>query len=125
MLNKSLIALAALVAAATLAACGGSNDATTAADTGASASGAPCTQEAIDAGLATKATTEIKAISFACEGGWASGADLVGPDGSEEQVEAAFLLKDEGGTWVEPDPLPRDDASIPKKILDSSSCKVS
>ncbi len=98
-----------------LAACGGSES---------GSGGAPCTKEAIQEALQAGSDTTVEVDAFACEDGWASGAYTVGP-GTEEGYDAAFLLKDENGTWTVPDPLPCDDSSIPTKILDTSNCKVS
>ena len=131
--------LAVLVATvAVLApACGGGSDstdatagsstaATGAADTGAVAA-APCTKAAIAAGIQPSfGDEEIRVLDgFVCDGGWASGPVLVGPDGSEEQIEAAFLAHDVDGTWTVPEKLPCDDSSVPEHVLDRSPCRVS
>lgn len=124
--TRCLLIFTSLFAALALAACGGSSDeGTTAAATTASASGAPCTKAALEAGLGKDDDgNQIKVLSFKCDAGWASGPDLFG-QGTDNEIEAAFLLKDESGTWVVPNPLPCDDKSIPPAILNRSPCKVS
>lgn len=138
---RRLCLLALAVLALTLAACGGSGSESsteaagtaTAADTGAAADGsmgaakAPCTKKALAEGVRPSfGSTEIKILDgYVCEGGWASGPVLVGPDGSEEQIEAAFIVGAENGKWKVPAKLPCDDPSVPERVLDNSPCRVS
>jgi hypothetical protein len=142
---RRLLVLLAVALALGLAACGGSDSGSTeaaqttsastgtAADTGAGTApatgseGAPCTKEALAEGArASFGNQEIKILDgYVCKDGWAAGPILVGPDGSEEQIEAAFMVKAENGKWVVPKKLPCDDPSVPEDVLDTSPCRVS
>jgi hypothetical protein len=111
--------LAAVLVVLVAAACGSSDSS----ESGA----APCTKEAIAAGVQSDfADQQIEILDgFVCDGGWAAGPVLVGPSGSEEQIEAAYLVKDENGAWVVPSTLPCDSGEVPEKVLDTSPCRVS
>lgn len=140
---RFLLALLVAAAALALAACGGSDSseaeattessaATSAAETastGASAGSgaeAPCTKEAIEAGLRGSYTDEpFEVLGFECKDGWAAGPILVGPPNSDEQYEAAYLVQAKDGAWTVPAELPCDDSSVPEEILDRSPCRVS
>lgn len=130
-MTRIALILTVVVLAVATAACGGSDSSSTeaTATTGAAAetTGAPCTKEALAEGAKSSiGKEEVKVLDgFVCEGGWASGPILVGPDGSEEQIEAAFIVKDENGKWTVPAKLPCDDADVSEKVLDNSPCRVS